>query len=597
MAGFGNRGNNSILSGASRLLNRLSKVTSFGMNWKKDVIENSVVLNSEDNQHQTDNDGNLQYLFSAMSNGSNLSVIPSNEYSGDWNAYYSLKRNTFRKLSQQDEIENVLDIICDDTIIYKETKFAEIKPCPNLSQKINDEIKANFEKLYTYFSFNNITAWNYFRKFLIDGTLCFEIVYDKEGKNIIGIVELDSAYVSPGIDTKTSLPIWYVQTPPNQVATNIENNYNTAYLGTSNINIDGSYAAMNATKTRILSDNQIIFLKYASLKDTSKISYTERLQRPFNILRTMEATRIIWSVTNASYKTQFIIPVGSVTSTRGRQKLTEACSNYRQLVNFNWDNGEIKTNGEPMMPFYKEYWLPSENGESPQIQTLGNDGPDLSDTNALSYFRNKFKQASKIPMSRFDMDGTGAPGMFSTTADGQASYEELKYVRFINRLRSIFQQIIIKPLYIQICLKYPKLAEDERFSTYLNLDYNDNSSIDELREIELLQKRAESLSAISQAVVYTDKDGNQTPYFDTDFLCQKVLGLSEDDIKLNQKYKTDKIERVKLEKEGYKDSDIDRILAGEDKSNFKIDKAIKKQKDKEAKEDKENSESGGFGNL
>ena len=108
-------------------------------------------------------------------------------------------------------------------------------------------------------------------------------------------------------------------------------------------------------KERKLWDSQIIYLSYSQVNSPMRISYVERLIRSFNLLRIMETTRIIWAVSNSSFKTQFIIPVGGKSKTRAKQSLAQLMNSYREVVDFNQESGEIQTNGKPMMPFNKEY--------------------------------------------------------------------------------------------------------------------------------------------------------------------------------------------------------------------------------------------------
>ena len=102
---------------------------------------------------------------------------------------------------------------------------------------------------------------------------------------------------------------------------------------------------------------------------------------------------------------------------------------------FDWESATLATDGKPMLQFSKEYWLPSKDGETPEIETLGGEGPDLSDTEALKYFSDKLKHVSKIPYSRFLYEDGG--GDFNLAADGMIR-DEIKFGKFIKRLRSVF---------------------------------------------------------------------------------------------------------------------------------------------------------------
>lgn len=567
MAGFtsNNRNNTSNPNPVTRMLRRLS---SFGMNYKDDVIQNvrstdltfqNTTLQTNPNNGQVGSitDDSVQVLFARMS-----STDPSlsKGYFNLSEENYQKKKEQLRKFSLQDEIEEILDIICEEAIVFDgANKFANIRLNYKVDQKLLDEFTEEYNKIYNYFGFyDTVQATDYFRKWLIDGFLAFEIVYNQEQTEIIGFVELDPVSLTPGIDPNTNEKVWFVNQTQN---------------GTTG----------QTTQDRILYDSQIIYLAYAKADAVSRISYVERLIRSFNILRTMETTRIIWAVTNASYKTQYIIPVGSVQSPRGRQTLAQAMANYKEVVDFDWDSGEISTNGRPMLQFYKDIFLASEGGETPQIQNLGGDGPDISDTETLKYFRDKLRQASKIPNSRFEKEQ--GEGVYTMSAEG-INREEIRFSKFISRLRAIFSEILIKPLYIQMCLKHKEIMTDMNYRVNLGLEYNKDSIFEENKEIELIQKQSDVISSINSSMVVTDDEGNETPYFDFDFLVRKFLGMSDEDLKLNQRFKDEK----KLQKEGYKQEDIAKILDGAPKEDFKPVK--KKKKD----EDEDEDENGGDNN-
>ena len=556
MAGF--TGNSRSYSNNQNPVTRaLRKLSSFGMNYKDDVIKNvrSVDLmltqqnisngNTNSTQIGTINDDNVQVLFARMS-----STDPSlgKGYFGVAEESYQKKKEQIRKFALQDEIEEILDIICEESIVFDAgNKFASVKLNYKVDQNILDELNIEYNKLYNYFGFYDaIQASDYFRKWLIDGFLAFEIVYNEQQSEIIGFVEIDPATLTPGLNPETNEKIWFV----NQ------------RVG----------AGGQITQDRVLYDSQIIYISYSKSDMTSRLSYVERLIRSFNILRTMEATRIIWAVTNASYKTQYIIPVGSVQSVRGRQTLAQAMNSYKEIVDFDWDSGEIHTNGRPMLQFYKDIFMASEGGETPQIQNIGNDGPEISDTETLKYFRDKLRQASKIPASRFEKEQ--GEGMFTMNADGIAR-EEIRFSKFISRLRSVFQEILIKPLYIQMCLKHPEIQTDMNFRVNMGLDYYKDSVFEQNKEIELLQKQADFISSIMSTMVERDAEGNETPYFDFDFIVRRYFGMSDEDLKLNQRYKDEK----KLKDEGYKQEDIAKILDGAPKDEFKAKKPKKKDED------------------
>ena len=404
----------------------------------------------------------------------------------------------------------------------------------HIGESIEEEINDVYNNIYNYFGFSDsVSPWNYFRKWMIDGYLAFEIVYNDKQTEIIGFKELDPISLMPGIDDEDGKKVWI------------------QYKG-------------EGAKERKLWDSQIIYISYSQVNSPMRISYVERLIRSFNLLRIMEHSRIIWAVSNASFKTQFTIPVGGKSKTRAKQSLSTLMNSYREVVDFNFESGEIQTNGKPMMPFNKEYWLPSKDGESPEIQTIGGDGPDLGDTESLKYFSDKLQLASKIPFSRFDREG-------GNTYDMEASgmlRDEIKFGRFISRLRSIWQEILVKPMYLQMCLNHPELKNDIAFKAGLGLSFEKDNVFEEMKEMELSTKRVDFIGNMKTQLSTMGPDMEEIPYFDLGFLIKRYGGFTRDDMKANARAK----ERTELEAAGYKEEDIEKILLGANPNDFKPEK-------------------------
>lgn len=535
----------------------LRNLSNLGMNFDNKIFKNSHAIGLYEVDPLQKNTNKFVYEDSVYDIFNGFSFTDSSMHKNISlydRVYDEGKRMALRRLAVQDEIEEILDIVCDDSICYNQNGlFCELLYNQMLmDDKKKDEMMNVFNDIYAYFGFyDQNMAWGYFRKFLVDGFLAFEILYNTDGnedvgkqKHIIGFQELDTLSLIPAIDEKTGEKIWiqYKDDPVRQ---------------------------------RVLYDSQIIYISYSQFDSATRISYVERLTRAFNLLRIMESTRIIWAVSNASFKTMFTIPVEN-NSNRGRQTLAETMHSYREIVDFNWESGEIMSNGKPMMPFNKEYWFPSVNGESPQVSTLGGDGPDLADTEALKYFKMKLWQASKVPFSRFDVDQ--GRGQYAMTTESMQR-EEIKFANFVNRLRSIFKEILIKPIYIQLCLLHQEYINDTNFRNTLALKYVNDNVFTEKREIELIQQKADFIGSIMQTFVTQDAEGNEQPYWDLDYLIRRFGGFTNEDLENNAKIQ----EVKKLVKEGYKEKDAEKIADGEDPSKFK----------KEKKEEKGEEEEGG----
>lgn len=495
------------------LKDTLKKLSSFGMFYDDLVLRQSQAIGPlEDamgygqiNQMGIDSD-DLYGAFAALS----MADTNMRKNIPFFDQEYASKREELRDFSTYDEIEDILDILCDETIVYDNKNFfanPEIIGM-DVSDDVDKYLKKSYRDIYQYFGFTqDQSAWYYFRKFLVDGYLAFEIIYNPEQTEIIGFKELDPITLVPGYNKLDGKKVW------------------TQFKD-------------DPVKERTLYDSQIIYISYSSITTKSRVSYLERLIRSFNLLRIMEHTRVIWAVTNSSYRMKFIIPVGGKSKTRAKQSLAQLMNNYKEVVDFDWESGNLTTNGKPMLQFNKEYWLPSKDGEQPEIETLGGEGPELSDTDALKYFSDKLKAVSKIPFNRFMYEDGG--GDFNLAADGMIR-DEIKFAKFIKRLRSSFQEILVKPLWLQMCLKFPEFKDDPGFKTQISLQFNEENMFAELKHMEIMERRIEFITSLKDSLVETDPvTMEETYYFDMEFLVDRYLKLSPDDKQANQAYKNRK---------------------------------------------------------
>lgn len=507
MAGFtdGLKPNQSALGNIIRNLGRISKL---GMEYDDMVVRNSQAVGKTEsafsNQSGTGFTENDAFYWTLSYQDTRV-----RKYIAYFDKDYIEKRNFLRKFSLNGEIEFILDTVTDECISYDDRNFFATPSFVNLQDlkdKTREEITHNYNRLYNVFGFQNtILAWQFFKQLLVDGFLAFEIIYDNAGKEIIGFKELDPTSLQPAVE-KIS-----------------ENEYKQFWI----------QYPKNPQMTRKLTNEQIIYISYAKGNSISRVSYLERLVRSYNILRIMENSRVIWNVMNASFRLKFIIPTGTQSPQKAMQTLGQLMSNYKEEISINDSSGEMTVNGKPKIQFYKNYLFPEQNGQSPTIESLNTSGPDFNVMENVLYFFNKLKMDSKIPYARFASRGS-TPVNYSVSIDS-LERDEIRFEKFLSRLRSIFQEILVKPLYIQMCLKHPELAKDRSFKTNLGVNFHRESPFNEQVEMAAYQKRTEFITGLGE--LKTKMGEAEVPYFDAGFLIQRFLGLNPDLISLNEKYK------------------------------------------------------------
>ena len=237
---------------------------------------------------------------------------------------------------------------------------------------------------------------------------------------------------------------------------------------------------------------------------------------------------------NSQYRIKMTVPIGSKAPQKAKETLGELMSVYKEDIKLDTTSGELSINGRPDIQFYKNYLFPQQGGESVKIETLNAQGPNLNVMDSVVYFYNKLRQDSKIPYNRFSSRfGVGSNNVFKTGADG-AERDEVRFAKFTTRLRSIFQEIIVKPLWIQMCLDFPDLKNDSEFRSQIGVKFESDNLFGESREIEQLIKKIDFITAMGEIKETVNEE--EVQFFDQDFMIERWLDLSYDDIQLNKSY-------------------------------------------------------------
>lgn len=495
-----------------------SNMSRLGMNYEDDVIANMKAIPADKNMlPKTDQLLNQDIISSLSSSWKTKSNADKNFYEKD----FDQKRDALRKLALQPELEDILDTMSNESIVYDPdyTYFAEpfieaqelqdFKP--KIRKQITESMSRHFRRFYKMLNWK-YDAWDDYKRWLIEGILCWEIVYDdiNKPKKIIGIIPLDPATLTKKFENNK----WYWY----------------------------QFKGIQGRERKLL-DSQIIYISYQDTKSINRVSYLERLIRPFNIYRIIEQAQLIWTITNSSYKMKFTIPVRGMSRVQGMQTVSRAMNAYKEDIKFIADTGELSINSQTTLPFNKEYWFPESESGSPEIETIGGDGPDLNDNDQLKYFKNQLYKVSKIPLNRFDQES--GETWFGVDATSVARVE-IDFARFVTRLRNRFAQIMIKPLQLQLALDFPELQDNKQFLEAVSLQYKSYNLFEELMDMELMQKRVEFIQSMKDSMVDMDSEGNEIKFFSSKFLVKKYLKMSDADLELNNKFKQEEIDELNL---------------------------------------------------
>jgi hypothetical protein len=475
----------------SRILRNLS---TWGMNYDDMIMRNQVGVGINEDPYSQQ--GNSMYDFfsrRAVASILNRKSIPYLDRS------YADKRRILREYSIKDEIRDFISTVCDECVIYSDKDFCSPKQLPTeFTQDIRDKYQEYFEKIYNRYGFaDSVSAWMLMKDFLIDGYIAQEIIWDDKKKNIIGFNRLRPETIVPAFEPAIGhLWIQYPEDPQLR---------------------------------RIFLDSQIIFISYSSQNDYSETSYIEGLIKPYNQLKIIEQTKIMFNIVNATLYQKFVIPVKGLGRQRAEEQIGQLIQDYSEEVEWDDSLGTLRINGQKHLSYNKQYWFPDGDGGTPNMEIMNaGAGHNLNEDDTLKWFFNILKRASKIPMQRF-ADENGGGNVFSDAAE--ITRDEAKFGNFIMRLRSNFKEILVKPLKLQMLVEFPELKDDERFMNEVDIQFISNQLFEEWKKLGNLSKKAEILSTLTGI---QKADGQ--PYFHIEYLIDQVLKLTPEEKEENKRY-------------------------------------------------------------
>jgi len=474
----------------SRILRNLS---SYGMNFDDMIVRNQVGIGINEDPYAAK--GNSMYDFfsqRAVASVLNRKSIPYLDKA------YADKRRILREYSVKDEIRDFISTIADECIVYNDEKdFCSPTALPtSYSQEIQEKYQEYFEKLYNKFGFaDNITAWNMMKDFLIDGYLALEIIYDDKKKNIIGFNRIRPETVVPAYEPAIG-HLW-IQFPE------------------------------DPQLRRIFLDSQLVYISYSTQNEFSETSYIEGLIKPYNQLKILQQTRIMFNIINATVYQKFTIPIKGMSRQRAEEQIGQLIHDYSEEVEWDESLGTMTINGSKHLPYNKQVWFPEGDGGTPNMELVSPQGHNLNDDSMLDWFFKALKRASKIPMSRFEGENGG--GNLITDA-GEMTRDEIKFHNFISRLRANFKELIVKPLRLQMLIEFPELTEDEFFTNGVDIDFFSNQVFEEWKKLNNLEKKAGIVGTMLGVM------NGEKPYFHIEWIMDNIFKLTPEEKAENQKY-------------------------------------------------------------
>jgi hypothetical protein len=425
----------------------------------------------------------------------------------------------YREMSNHPECDMAITEIVNESITHDDSgRVVDIK-LDNLKQPetIKKKIVEEFDNVLRMMNFNNL-ADDIFRRWYIDGRIYYHVVVNEKNPKE-GIQEL--RYIDPrkirkvreikkekdiktGADIIKSIAEYYIYSDRGQ-------------------NTQGYTASVNSG-LRIAPEAVInVNSGMMDAKNTFVISYLHKAIKPLNQLRMIEDAIVIYRLSRAPERRIFYIDVGNLPKGKAEQYLRDIMIKYRNKMVYDANTGELRDDRKHMS-MLEDFWLPRrEGGKGTEITTLPA-GQNLGELADVQYFQKKLLQSMNVPYSRLEPQGGGMVGLGRST---EVTRDELKFNKFINKLRNKFSQVFDHALAVQLSLKGICSKEEwEEFKEFVYYDYKKDNNFAELQEAELLRERLQTVGLIDPYV---------GRYFSQAWVKKNVLRLTDEEIDDMQK--------------------------------------------------------------
>ncbi len=438
------------------------------------------------------------------------------------NEFDLIKR--YREMALHPEVDGAIEDIVNEAIVsdlYDSPVEIELSNL-NASDKLKKIIREEFKTIKEILDFDR-KAHEIFRNWYVDGKLCYLKVIDQKRPQD-GIQDL--RYID-------SLKIKYIRKEKKNdrndyINVNRNNNEDPATL---NPQIDEYFmytpqpsyptnlvAGGGASKGIKIAKDAVTYCT-SGLIDRNRgniLSYMHKAIKGLNQLRMIEDSLVIYRLSRAPERRIFYIDVGNLPKIKAEQYLKEVMYRYRNKLVYNAQTGEVRDDRK-FMSMMEDFWLPRrEGGRGTEITTLPG-GQNLGELSDIEYFQKKLYRSLNVPESRIASDGG-----FNLGRSSEILRDELKFAKFVGRLRKRFAQMFNDMLKTQLILKNIITPQDwEAIREHIQYDFLYDNQFAELKESELMNERLGTLATIEP---YIGK------FYSNDFVRRKVLRQTDAEI-------------------------------------------------------------------
>ena len=416
----------------------------------------------------------------------------------------------YREIAQHPECDMAIEDIINEVIVSNERDQSVSVSLDKLavSENIKSKIRDEFDEVMKLLNFDE-KGHDIFKRFYIDGRIYFHKVIDPNSPRK-GITEL--RYIDP---RKIKKVREITKKRDTKGAKGIEIIEKTAEWFVYN---ERGMSSGNSNAGLKISSDSITFLTSGVIDQTKNMvmGHLHKAIKPVNQLRMIEDAVVIYRIVRAPERRIFYVDVGNLPKVKAEQYLRDVMARYRNKLVYDASTGEIRDDRKHMS-MLEDFWLPRREGaKGTEVSTLAG-GQNLGEIADVQYFQKKLYKSLNVPISRMESENG-----FNLGRAAEITRDELKFTKFVQRLRKRFTQLFHDILKTQLVLKGIITIEDwSNIKEHIQYDYLKDGYFAELKNAEILRER---LNLVNEVSPYIGK------YFSVEYVRKNVLRQSDEDI-------------------------------------------------------------------
>ena len=413
----------------------------------------------------------------------------------------------YRAVATHPEVDAAIEDIVNESVISSESESSVnliLDNVEGLSNSLKKQITEEFDTIVSMLNFNDL-GHDMFRRWYVDGRIYHHLVVDE--KNLkAGIQEIrpiDSSKIRKVKEVKKKKDV--------VTGASLVDSVNEFYI----------YQEKPGSQTSgvKLSNDSVSYVTSGLLDATRKrvVSHLHKALKPINQLRMMEDSLVIYRLARAPERRIFYIDVGNLPRGKAETYMKDIMARYRNKLVYDADTGKIRDDRKHMS-MLEDFWLPRrEGGRGTEISTLPG-GENLGQIDDIIYFQKRLYRSLNVPVSRLEQET-----QFSLGRSTEISRDEVKFQKFVDRLRNRFGMLFTEVLKKQLIMK-GLITEDDwnNWKNDITVDYIRDNHFTELKDAELLANRLQQLDQVQQYV---------GEFFSKEYVLKNVLMLDDDGIK------------------------------------------------------------------